>query len=361
MAGRTLRATPSSTEDLHPWQVTLLEKLSALHSECFQRRMALTKTIQEFPALRGTDALDEIAYAARCAWNLSPAEAHDRAQQLLEPGPPEFTGTKDTCILSWSFADESLWRGLSDNKKIIRLARSMLTTGFIQSEPISSRTFDLRAADGVLADKLHFGDGQARGLAARLAYQFLLNGVRQSKDTLIGDPEIMRIMQSLILIPTVFTKSGDGTGEDLIVAQAVRQNVKASMTLPMNTMEWANMVLQVCKLKLGVSTQQTNMILQCLQRCTQKYDASPEVNAYDVEPVAKRARRGRRKSATAAALEAEADGGESKKKDEPDEDRLKIGSRRLKAINQVLCNAIKKSYENLQLHLVWAGACPECS
>ena len=65
------------------------------------------------------------------------------------------------CILSWSFTDESLWRGLTDNKKIIRLARSMLTTGFRQDEPINSRTFDLTAADGVLAAKIFFGDGQA--------------------------------------------------------------------------------------------------------------------------------------------------------------------------------------------------------
>ena len=262
------------------------------------------------------------------------------------------------CILSWSFEDESLWRGLSDNRKIIRLARSMVTTGYCQDEPINSRTFDLSAPDGILAGKLLFGDGQARGLAVRLAFQFLVNLVRQSPCGLIGDTELMRIMQGLIQVPTVFTKIGDCSTEDLIVAQAVRQNVKAAMQLPMNTMEWAGMVLKSCKLKLGVSSVQTAMIMQALQRCTKKYDAHLEVNAYDMEPVTKRARKGRKKSAAATALAMAAVGtadGEQNRLNQPDEDRIKIGVRRLQAISNVLNFATAKSYNTLQMHLVWAG------
>ena len=174
MAGRVLQAHPSSTEELQDWQHLLIDKLSHLHAECFEKRKALTKVIQDFPTLLGTDAVDEIAYAAQIAWDLNSDEAHQRATLLLAPGPPDFTGIKDICILSWSFIDESLWRGLSDNKKIIRLARSMVTTGFRQDEPVDARTFDLTAADGVLAAKVFFGDGQSRGLAARWAFQILL-------------------------------------------------------------------------------------------------------------------------------------------------------------------------------------------
>ena len=67
MASRVLKPTPSCTEDLQPWQLTLADKLSQLHQECFEKRKALTKTIQEFPALRGVDAVNEIAFAARVA------------------------------------------------------------------------------------------------------------------------------------------------------------------------------------------------------------------------------------------------------------------------------------------------------
>ena len=103
-------------------------------------------------------------------WNVPLDIASERAKVILQPGDPNFEGTRTTCPpLSWSYADESLWRGLSDNKKIIRLARSMITSGYRQDEPINCRTSDLTALDGVLAGKLLFGDGQARGLAARLA------------------------------------------------------------------------------------------------------------------------------------------------------------------------------------------------
>ena len=357
MAGRALRPTPSTTGDLQPWQITLGEKLGQLHQECFEKRTSLTQTIQQLPAMFGDNAVSEMAYAARVAWNLTPDAAYEKAREILAPGVAIFEGTLFTCPLSWSYADESLWRGLSDNKKIVRLARSMVTTGYRQDEPINSRTFDLTAADGVLAGKLLFGDGQARGLAARLAFQFVLNAVRQSSDGLWGDPEVMRIMQSLIQIPTVFASSTGCSGDDLVVAQAVRQNVKAAMQLPMNAMEWANMVLRSCRLAVGVSAEQTTLILQCMARCTAKYDASLEVSAYDMEPVAKRARRGRRQSAaaTARALATAQEDGVPKRPEEPDEDRIKIGSRRLKAISQILGKATPKSFQALQLHLVWAG------
>ena len=142
MANRILRARPSSTDDLRPWQTTLTEKLSQLHREFFENRKSITRTIQGLPHPRGIDAVAEITYAAQVAYDLTYDEAHVRAQKILEGGPPHFTGTRPVCILSWPFEDESLWRGLSDNKKVIRLARSMVTTGYCQDEPISSRTFD---------------------------------------------------------------------------------------------------------------------------------------------------------------------------------------------------------------------------
>ena len=117
MANRVLRARPSTTDDLHPWQTTLIEKLSQLHRECFEQRTALTYIIQGLPHPKGIDALAEITYAAQIAYDLTYDEAHVRAQEILAAGPPDFTGTRPVCILSWSFEDESLWRGLSDNRK----------------------------------------------------------------------------------------------------------------------------------------------------------------------------------------------------------------------------------------------------
>ena len=99
MAGRMLRPTPSCTDDLRPWQLSLVDKLSQLHQECFEKRKALTKTIQEFPAFQGVDALNEIAFAARVAWNLTPELALNQAKDILAAGPPDFVGTRNTWLV----------------------------------------------------------------------------------------------------------------------------------------------------------------------------------------------------------------------------------------------------------------------
>jgi hypothetical protein len=87
-----------------------------------------------------------------------------------------------------------------------------------------------------LVGKPLFGDGQARGLAVRLAFRFLVNLARQSQYSLVGGPELMRIMEGLIQVPTVFAMSVESSTEYLIVAQAARQNVKAAMHSPINVM-----------------------------------------------------------------------------------------------------------------------------
>ena len=61
----------------------------------------------------------------------------------------------------------------------------------------------------------------------------------------------MRIMQPLLMIPSVFERTGQGSHEDLMVAQVVRQNAKATYCLPMNTLDWVGMILKTCGLKLG--------------------------------------------------------------------------------------------------------------
>ena len=84
MANRILRARPSSTDGLRPWQTTLTEKCSQLHKECFEQRKSITRTIQGLPHPRGIDAVAEITSAAQVADDLTYDEAHVRAQKTLE-------------------------------------------------------------------------------------------------------------------------------------------------------------------------------------------------------------------------------------------------------------------------------------
>ena len=146
------------------------------------------------------------------------------------------------------------------------------------------------------------GDGQARGLAALFVFHLIANYA--ATNSLKDDPTAFKIMTSLINIPTVFERNRDDSAEDLLVAQAVRQNVKATMALPMNAVEWAGLILRSSGVSLGSSSKN---IVACMQRFTNKYDSNSEVEAYDnVSQVPKRQRRGRSKGAVA--LQAAASG-----------------------------------------------------
>ena len=94
MANRVLRARPCSTADLHPWKATLVEKVSQLHRACFEKRTALTYTIQGLPHPKGIDALAEITYATQIGYGLTYEEAHVRAQKILAARRLDFTETR---------------------------------------------------------------------------------------------------------------------------------------------------------------------------------------------------------------------------------------------------------------------------
>ena len=354
---RVLRPTPSDASHLSAWQLEVREEIQKIHQEAFEKRMPIVKIIQSLAQPDATDALRDVALAVGMANGCSENEAEVVvARSILKAGSSNEHGSRTTCILQWRFDDDSLWRGPSDNKKVARLARSMACSGFHEDEPICARTFDLSASpNDLVVNRLMFGDGQARGLAAKLVWHLILNHLRSASNTSPAMPCVGLIIRSLIHIPTVFEHIGNNTMEDLLVGQAARQNVKATMALPMNTVEWAGLVLRCSGFQLGASLQNTGEILKCLERCTQKFDEHIDVKAFDMEPVAKRSRKGRRKP-TAGAIT-----GPGTNPNEEDQDRLKIGHRRVKAIRAILEGCVQDTFKLLQMHLVWAGDYSYCA
>ena len=90
-----------------------------------------------------------------------------------------------------------------------------------------------------------------------------------------------------------------------------------------------------------------------MKSITSKYDAHIEVDAHDMEPVAKRPRKGR-KSKSASASAAAGVVGQTMEV-APELDQLKIGKRRLNAITNMLSRGTEEAFNNMQMHLVWAG------
>lgn len=333
---RSLARTLSDTSDLDPWQARAIQDLQGIRDEAHAERRPLVRVIQAMGTYDHNAALEEIAAVLVRVTGCTTEDGQQKASLAL-------ANTHTTTVHAWRYDDESLWRGPSDNQKLVRIARSIICTGFHGDEPIVSRSPG--APPRVSA--LLFGDGQARGLAARLAWQVLLQAIAKGDVTESQKPSFERVLESLLRIPTVFEVHGDGSDLDMLVAQAVKQNVKAKTQLPMNTLEWANLVLRLAGVQLPsavIPADNSTLLLATLQKLVAKYDGHVDITAHDMEPTAKRARKGRRK--VGATQEADAD---------DQQDRLKIGFRRKQALTNLLKHCTQEGFQAMQEHLVWAG------
>ena len=104
---------PSSAEDFAAWQLVLSKQLKDLLQEAFENRTALAHFIQHMPRHEGDKAIEQVTLAIQLAVNTTTSEAELKARELMQPGEPNFTGARDTCILMWSFGDQSLCRALA--------------------------------------------------------------------------------------------------------------------------------------------------------------------------------------------------------------------------------------------------------
>ena len=89
-----------------------------------------------------------------------------------------------------------------------------------------------------------------------------------------------------------FDTEGNETPDMLVVRQAIRQDIRATMTQPLHALDWVGIALSRCKLRLGISGQTTAQILATLERVTQLYEDGVDIQAFELQPVAKRARLG---------------------------------------------------------------------
>ena len=154
---------------------------------------------------------------------------------------------------------------------------------------------------------------------------------------------LTEVANSLLHMPTVFDGAGNDNPDMLVVRQAIRQDIRATMAQPLHALDWVGIALSRCKLRLGVSGQTTTQITATLERVTKLYENDDEIQAFDLQPVAKRARRGRRKAAEALKPAEETDGS------------LSLGHKRVRAIRTILEKAVPKSLDLFRNHLLWCG------
>lgn len=120
--------------------------LKHLDEQLTEQRMPFLAWADKYSASIGVDrdrAVTDIARVRMAAFGDSEAEAKAFALQLLRPEAGKILGLRDTCILQWRFDEASMWRGVPDNPRVLKLARSILSSRFRKDSVIASRTLDL--------------------------------------------------------------------------------------------------------------------------------------------------------------------------------------------------------------------------
>jgi hypothetical protein len=282
------------------------------------------------------------------------AEVEQLVKSLLQPKEAEANTIGFTTIYHWRVDWGSLWRGQSDAQKVCALARSFLCTGYDHSQPICSRDVHVGVSD------LRFGDGQKRGLAWRLAWSVLRN-LLHTAGPHRSSASMARIFKSLLQVPTSFPSLQESDHQAGLIEQAVRQNTKATMQLPLNTLEWCRLVMScasangVCQPEewLSASTpaaraEQANKLLKAFERLQAGYLRRVEETGVEMGPPAKKQRRGRRKPAS---MPAASEGDSS----QVEVEGLRFGATRITAIRNILSHCTLESFTAMEVHLCFAG------
>ena len=146
---------------------------------------------------------------------------------------------------------------------------------------------------------------------------------------------------SFLVIDTVFEKFGDGSNRAALVATIARQEQEAQVQ-GVSTIEWVRIIVDDLGIQLGSNMLKSRAaVLQALSDFVSAYDTLPEVQAYDeatpVPQVITKTTK-RRKA-------------EPQKEDEEAGSGIRIGNRKLTAIQTFLASGTTEVLQAIEMHL----------
>lgn len=153
---------------------------------------------------------------------------------------------------------------------------------------------------------LRLGDGQARCLAWRLAWRVLTIAVTKDNFCIGHAPKLKSIFESMLTVPTMFQRPVPD--EEAYLELALRQNVKAEMVKPLNTIDWCLLIMKLVAGSGGdplstLSGNCANARKESAKRLTERmtrffegYEAKVQEEGVVMEPPAKRSRRAKAKA-----------------------------------------------------------------
>ena len=340
---------------LEPWQVDAINKVQIYYEQASSERLMLTYAVSSFPKPSTETLVPSMARSIQQVCRADDVEAENMARGALctKQGPHATAadGILSVSTFAWNYGQKSLWKGPSDNKKLCRLTRSILN-GYDQAEPIQSRTCDLSDHDGsgLLVDRLLFGDGQARGVAVRFAWKLMTDWLESSE--FFPSPAMERVFRSLLQVPAVFDTSKMFLSLDAqLVDCAVKQQIKAHIQQALNTIEWVNMMSSLYKgphaeilfdyTSPNLRKQQGEELLSIMKNFLNAYDEHSGIKAYEMAaPTAKRRRSNRTRT----------------DQNEEKEDSVRLNSKKIMALKNILSKISKEALTRWQLHLGQVGS-----
>lgn len=345
-AQRVLTRTPSTTADLHPFQLFLISEVGKSFDNCQAQRAPMLCVMQAYQQAKAGPAnmesmLDDHAKVIEQTFGVDDATACARAAALFK-ARGEVSGVLDgfsPCI--FSFHNESMWRKAPANPIVLKLAKSIISTGFRATSVIESRTLNIDE----VGFNLLLGDGSARAVAAGLVWTLLVQHV--SSIPCQTEP-VQSMVASLLDLHVNFESHGDGSDQQALVVQAVRQ-AQAAAVLPCNTFHWVGMAISYTGQSIGAHSCNTTTLERTLEGMVKSYNDRPEVVAYseNTGPARKRRR-----------------GGKNIEEDADRDKGLCIGRRRLLAMRNLLvgstevgCPQICVRAGGLVGGLAWPGWC----
>ena len=349
---------PNIRSLLPTWQQEAKDAIAQMFRQCWEDQKAISDVIGSWVVPRGDEAVKRLAGLAAKALRIPEEDAERMAVEAMRP-PIEAAGLFSTTPFHWSYDAQSLWRGKSDNAKACRLARGILLNGFIQSEVVNARTVVINATPSrVLAEPaLQFRDGQARVQGAFLAWTIMENVFALSE----WHPSVEADFKALIAIPTHYDKDVANAGpQEMLIQQAVRQNVRAQMTVKLNVLEWTRLALFLDSPRLmqdlldpscqnhraQVGKRLDGRFAQVLQG----YNDNHEITSFDeVTTVTFKERRSKggkpgQPTKTGTGI------------DDSKEDAVRLGQVKVHANSRTLMVGTAAGVRQMQLHLVWAGS-----
>jgi len=144
---RQLRATPSNAGDIGSFQQRLLSDLRALECELYEQRKPFADLALEYQTKCKADAGLELRHLASIHERLHGSTYQDAmawATGLLKQRPEgKLSGILNTAVVQWRFDEASLWRGMPDNPRVAKIAKSIIGNRFRQDSVIASRTLSM--------------------------------------------------------------------------------------------------------------------------------------------------------------------------------------------------------------------------